>query len=315
MRLRKLGSSSLQVTPLCFGGNVFGWTLDEEQSFEVLDALIDGGINFIDTADVYSTWAPGNTGGESETIIGKWLKRSGKRDKIVLATKLGKEMGGDKKGLSRKYMQQAIEASLRRLQTDYVDLYQSHEDDPSTPIEETLEGFGELIKAGKVRAIGASNYKGERLAEAMRIGREKELPSYCSLQPHYNLYFRAEFEATLEPVCARFGLGVIPYYSLASGFLTGKYRSQNDISKSARGVSVGKMLNERGFKILAALDRAAEKHNATPAQVSLAWLMARPSVTAPIASATSREQLAELIGAASLELDGESMKELNEASA
>lgn len=315
MNKRPLGRSGLQVAPLCFGGNVFGWTVDEPTAFTLLDRFLDSGFNFVDTADVYSRWKPGNAGGESETIIGNWLKRSGKRDKVVIATKLGFEMAPDKKGLSRAYMMQAVEASLARLQTGYFDLYQSHTDDQSTPIDETLEAYRQLIQQGKVRAIGASNYTADRLTQALDISEAKGLPRYESLQPNYNLYNRDEYESALEPICLARTLGVIPYYSLASGFLTGKYRSQADLSKSPRGQGIAKYLNERGFRILNALDQVAEKHKATPAQVALAWLIARPSITAPIASATTSEQLDELMGAVKLKLDDLSIQILNRASA
>jgi aryl-alcohol dehydrogenase-like predicted oxidoreductase len=314
MTKRKLGNSGLQVSPLCFGGNVFGWTVDERRSFELLDAFFDSGFNFIDTANTYSKWVPGNKGGESETIIGKWLKRSGKRRGVIVATKVGSEMGPGKKGLLKAYILSAVEDSLRRLQTDYIDLYQSHTDDLETPLEETLEAYAGLIKEGKVRAIGASNYSAERLSEALNVGKKRGYPRYESLQPLYNLYDRAEYEAKLEPLCEQEGLGVIPYFSLASGFLTGKYRSEKDVAKSARGEIVKKYLNERGFRILDALDRVAKKYNSTPARVSLAWLMARPSITAPIASATNLEQLNDLIEATKLQLDDSSIAELNRAS-
>jgi len=293
------------------GTNVFGWTADQAASFRILDAFVDAGFNFIDTADVYSRWAPGHTGGESETIIGKW----GKRDKLIIATKVGGEMATDKKGLSKSYILRAVEDSLQRLQTDYIDLYQSHYDDPTTPLEETLEAYDQLIKQGKVRAIGASNYTAERLAEALQVSERNGYPRYESLQPLYNLYDRAEYEAELEPLCLDKGLGVIPYFSLASGFLTGKYRSESDLSKSPRGARVKKYMDERGFRILAALDEVAQRHHATPAKVALAWLMARPSVTAPIASATTVDQLRDLIEATRLRLDAASIDQLNRASA
>lgn len=315
MKTRKLGHSGLEVAPLAFGGNVFGWTADEEMSFKLLDAFVDAGLNLIDTADVYSKWAPGNRGGESETIIGKWMKQSGKRDKVVIATKIGMEMAPDKKGLSRQYITRGIEDSLRRLQTDHIDLYQSHKDDPATPIAETLEVYQELIKQGKVRAIGASNYTAERLRESLTVSAERELPRYESLQPEYNLYDRADFEAGLEQLCLKQGIGVISYYSLASGFLTGKYRSEADLSKSPRGARVKNYLNERGYRVLAALDEVAKRHDSTPARVALAWLIARPSITAPIASATSLEQLNELVAATRLELPAESIELLDQASA
>ena len=315
MKKRQLGRSGLQVSPLCFGGNVFGWTADEATSFKLLDGFTDAGLDFIDTADVYSRWVPGHMGGESETIIGKWLKQSGKRDKVIIATKLGMEMAADKKGLSRAYMMRAVEDTLRRLQTDYIDLYQSHSDDAQTPLEETMQAFAELIEQGKVRAIGASNYKADRLAESLEVSRRLGIPRYESLQPFYNLYDRDRYEAELEPLCLKEEIGVISYFSLAKGFLSGKYRSEADLSKSPRGQGVKAYLDERGFRILAALDELAKQHNATPAQVSLAWLIARPSITAPIASATTLEQLDDLIAATKLELDEAAIEKLNEASA
>jgi len=296
------------------GGNVFGWTVDEASAFPILDAFVDSGLNFIDTADIYSTWVPGHTGGESETIIGKWLKVSGKRSKIVLATKVGMQMPAGK-GLKRDYIFRAVEDSLRRLQTDHIDLYQSHEDDPSTPLEETLGAYQELISQGKVRAIGASNYSADRLAESLRVSRENQLPEYQCLQPKYNLYERSEYEAALEPLVVKEGIGVIPYYGLASGFLTGKYRSESDLRKSPRGAGVKKYLNERGFRILAALDEVAKGCGSTPGKVALAWLMARPSITAPIASATSLDQVRDLVDATKLELDEAAIEALDKASA
>ena len=315
MERRKLGNSGLEVSPLAFGGNVFGWTVDELTSFKLLDAFVSSGFNFIDTADVYSKWAPGNKGGESEIILGKWLKRTGNRKKVIIATKVGMEMGPNKKGLSKAYISRAVEDSLRRLQTDYIDLYQAHTDDPETPLEETLEAFAQLIKLGKVRAIGASNYSAQRLSHALQVSEQHGYPSYQNLQPLYNLYDRADYETRLERLCREKGLGVIPYFSLASGFLTGKYRSKDDLSKSPRGQLVKKYLNERGFQILHALDRVAEQLNSTPAIVSLAWLISRPSVTAPIASATNIEQLNGLIEATKLSLDHSQVELLNQASA
>ena len=315
MEKRRLGNSSLEVSPLVLGGNVFGWTVDESTSFKLLDAFVSSGFNCIDTADVYTTWVPGNKGGESETIIGKWLKRRGNRDQIVIATKVGKEMGPGKKGLSKSYIHSAIEASLKRLQTDYIDLYQSHSDDLETPLEETLEAYQELIKEGKVRVIGASNYRADRLSKALQVSREHELPTYQSLQPLYNLYDRSDFEKELEPVCLKEGIGVISYLSLASGFLTGKYRSEKDLSKSPRGAGIKKYLNPRGFRILNALDQVAEQYSSTPSKVALAWLMARPSLTAPIASATNLDQLNDLIESTKLKLDQSSIELLNHASA
>jgi len=314
MKLRKLGNSGLEVSPLAFGGNVFGWTVDEPTSFRLLDAFVAAGFNFIDTADVYSKWAPGNKGGESESILGDWLKRSGKRRQVVIATKVGVEMGPGQKGLSKAYILRAAEESLKRLQTDYIDLYQSHTDDAETPLTETLETYAQLVKQGKVRAIGASNYSAERLREALQVSKQYGFPRYQSLQPNYNLYDRADYETKLEAVCRENGLGVIPYFSLASGFLTGKYRSEADLAASQRGPFVKKYLNERGFRILRALGEVAQEIHSTPAKISLAWLMARPSITAPIASATSLEQLNDLIGATQLQLDRASIERLNNAS-
>ena len=315
MNRRKLGSSGLEISPLVFGGNVFGWTADEPSSFKLLDAFVAAGFNAIDTADVYSKWAPGHLGGESETILGKWLKRSGNRDKVIIATKVGLEMGPGKKGLSRSYILRAAEDSLQRLQTDYIDLYQSHIDDADTAIEETLGAYADLIAQGKVRAIGASNYTADRFAAALEISKKTGLPRYESLQPNYNLYDRADFEAELEPLCLKEGIGVINYYPLASGFLSGKYRSESDVEKRPRARMLKKYVNERGFKILQALDNVAEKYNATPARVALAWLFARPSITAPIVSATSVEQLNDLVASVELKLDRHSIELLNQASA
>jgi aryl-alcohol dehydrogenase-like predicted oxidoreductase len=311
---RKLGNSGLEVAPIVFGGNVFGWTADESTSFQLLDAFIAAGFNAVDTADVYSKWVPGNKGGESETIIGKWLKRTGTRARVIIATKVGAEMGPGKKGLSKKYILAAVEDSLQRLQTDYIDLYQSHVDDPDTPPEETLEAYAQLIQQGKVRTIGASNYTAKRLAEALQISKKKSLPRYESLQPLYNLYDRSDFEAELAPLCLRENIGVIPYFSLASGFLAGKYRSEADLANRPRGSFVKKYLNERGYKILTALDQVAKAHSATQSQVAIAWLLAQPSVTAPIASATNLNQLQELLSAADLKLDPASLEKLNQAS-
>ena len=314
MKKRKLGDSGLEVSPLAFGGNVFGWTADETMSFRLLDAFVAEGFNLIDTADLYARWVQGLEGGESETIIGKWLKRSGKRQSVIIATKVGKEMGPDKKGLSRSYIFQAVEESLRRLQTDYIDLYQSHEDDTQTPLEETLDAFDRLIQDGKVRAIGASNFSAKRLAEALQVSEKYGYPRYQSLQPLFNLYDRADYEKDLEPLCREKGLAVISYFSLASGFLTGKYRSEADLADRARADIVKKYLNERGYRILEALGRVAQQHNVTPAQAALAWLIAQPTITAPIASATNLEQLNQLIQATTLELDPSSMALLNQAS-
>ena len=315
MTKRKLGNSGFDVAPLAFGGNVFGWTVDEPTASRLLDAFVGAGFNLIDTADVYPKWVPGNKGGESETIIGNWLKRSGKRNEVVIATKVGAEMAPGSKGLSKAYILRATEDSLQRLQTDTIDLYQSHVDDPHTPLEETLEAYAQLISQGKVRSIGASNYSAERLNQAVEISKQHTLPRYQSLQPEYNLCNRAEYEAKLEAVCRENNLGVISYFSLASGFLTGKYRSEGDLAKTSRGQFVKKYLNDRGFRILQALDEAAKQHHSTPAKIALAWLVARPSVTAPIASATSLEQLNDLIEATSLQLDHSTLESLNRASA
>ncbi|MGZ3746660.1 MAG: aldo/keto reductase [Pseudobdellovibrionaceae bacterium] len=312
MQKRTLGKTGIEIVPLIFGGNIFGWTVDEATSFKLLDQMVSEGLNCIDTADIYSTWT--GQPGISETIIGRWLKKSGKRNQVVIATKVGSEMGPGKKGLSKKYILSAVDDSLKRLQTDRIDLYQSHLDDESTALEETLSAYDQLLKEGKVRAIGASNYTGSRLTEAMRIAQRKSLPAYQTLQPLYNLYDRADYEKNLESVCKEFGLGVIPYFSLASGFLTGKYRTKEDFGKSPRGGGMGKYLNPRGLRILKALDEVSQKHRGTQAQVSLAWLLSRPSITAPIASATKAEQLSELIGALRLQLDTESLRLLNDAS-
>ncbi|MBD8105605.1 aldo/keto reductase [Erwinia persicina] len=312
---RQLGRSGIQVPVLTFGGNVFGWTIDEQTSFSLLDALVEKGLNFIDTADVYSRWAPGNKGGESEVIIGNWLKKSGKRDQIVLATKVGMDLGDGKTGLAPAYIRQAVDASLKRLQTDYIDLYQAHRDDADTPLQETLAAFDALIKEGKVRAIGASNYADDRLREALKISADNGLARYETLQPEYNLYDRAGYESGLEQVAVEHGLGVINYYSLASGFLSGKYRSKEDAAKSARGQGVvEKYLNDRGLKIVNALVQIADARHASPAQVALAWQIARPSVTAPIVSATSLTQVDELAKAAVLRLKDEDLRLLSEVS-
>lgn len=313
MQRRRIGNSELQVAPLMFGGNVFGWTADEATSFSILDAFVDAGLNFIDTADVYSAWVPGNQGGESETILGKWLRASGKRGQIVLATKVAKHP--QRKGLSAGNIQAAVEDSLRRLQTDYIDVYFSHEDALDTPLAETLGAYQRLIEAGKVRVIGASNYSGARIREALAVSRQHGLPEYQIVQPEYNLYDREAYETDLEPVLQAEHLSAVVYYSLASGFLSGKYRSAADLAKSARGSRVEKYLNERGTRILKALDTVADQHGSTPATVALAWLIARPSVTAPIASATSVAQLESLAASVHLMLTGADMRLLGDASA
>lgn len=315
MKLRPLGNTQLQVSPICFGGNVFAWTADEQASFQLLDRFVQRGANFIDTADVYPKWAAGRTGGESESIIGRWMKARGNRDGIIIATKVGMEMGPDRKGLSSAYIKRAAEDSLRRLQTDYIDLYLAHIDDKETPLEETLRAFSELVAEGKVRAIGASNYTGARLREALALSGTGDLSSYGALQPHYNLYDRHGYEQDLEPVCRQHNIGVMTYFSLASGFLTGKYRSQPDTEGRERGSRVVGYLNERGLRILDALDSVAETHSVKPAAVALAWLMARPSVTSAIASATTLTQLDELLEAVELKLDGASQLHLDHASA
>jgi aryl-alcohol dehydrogenase-like predicted oxidoreductase len=310
----RLGRSDIEVAPLAFGGNVFGWTADQATSFRLLDRFVDAGFNLVDTADVYSRWVPGNKGGDSETIIGNWLAQGGRRDKIVIATKLGMEMGPGAEGLSRGYMMQAVDASLKRLQTDHIDLYQSHRDDETTPIEETLGAYQELIQAGKVRIIGASNYSAERLEAALRLSEAKGLPRYETVQPCYNLYDRAEFEAGLAALCLREQVAVIPYFSLASGFLTGKYRSERDLEGRARAFRTKDMLNPRGFRILAAMDALAAELSVSLAQIALAWLVAK-GIAAPIASATSVEQLDELIGSSQVTLSPEAVQRLDDASA
>lgn len=315
MEKRQLGNTDLYVYPIAFGGNVFGWTIDEKKSFEILNGFTHAGFNFIDTADVYSRWVPGNEGGESEKIIGKWMKDRKNRQEIILTTKVGSDMGNGKKGLKKGYILKAVEDSLRRLQTDYLDLYQTHFDDLETPVEETLEAYDILIKQGKIRWIGASNMSVERLKESLAVSAEKGLPSYETFQPHYNLYEREAFENGLEPVCLGHNLGVITYYSLESGFLTGKYRSKEDLNKSPRGGGMEKYFNERGFRILEALDVVAKEYHTTPAAIALAWLIQRPSVTAPIVSATSLSQLDSIIQAPELDLDANSIALLTANSA
>jgi aryl-alcohol dehydrogenase-like predicted oxidoreductase len=312
MNKKALGNSGLMVSPVCFGGNVFGWTTDEAESFRLLDAFVDAGFNFIDTADSYSRWA--GKGGESETIIGKWMKARNNRNQVIIATKVGMDMGGGKSGLSKKYILAEVEDSLKRLQTDYIDLYQSHRDDLTTPVQETLEAYGQLVKAGKVKYIGASNFTPARLQESLDVASRENLPAYVSLQPHYNLCERGLFEGELEEICVRNNLGVITYYSLAAGFLTGKYRTPSDSKKSVRGGGATKYLNEKGLRILSALDEISAKHNCEPASVALAWLLSRPSVTAPIASATSIPQLQSLLKAATITLSAKEAEMLNAVS-
>ena len=311
MDKRPLGNTGIDVAPLALGGNVFGWTADEKTSFDVLDAFVAGGFTLIDTANSYSRWVEGHHGGESETVIGRWVAKRGRHDDVVIATKVGSDMGLGRKCLRREHIVEQAEASLERLQVERIDLYQSHWDDPDTPLDETLEAYDRLIDQGKVRAIGASNLDARRLAESLAVSRENALPRYETLQPHYNLLVRDEFEGPLQALCVRDGLGVIPYFSLAAGFLTGKYRSEADFAKSARGPGMKKYLNAHGAAVLAALDTVAERQHATLAQVALAWLMAQPGITAPIASATSVAQLGELMGAARLRLDPESLRLLD----
>lgn len=315
MQKRTLGRTDLKIAPLVFGGNVFGWTADEKTSFDLLDRFVDAGLDAIDTADVYSRWAPGNSGGESETTIGNWLKKSGKRDKVVIITKVGSDIGQGRVDLSPAHIEKAVEASLKRLQIDVIDLYLSHWPDPTVPHAETLGAYQRLIEKGKVRHIGASNLDAGQMKAALDAADHHSLPRYEVLQPAYNLYDRSEFDGPLCDLCVARGVGVISYYGLAKGFLSGKYRSKADLGKSTRGSGVAPYLNERGMRILAALDEVSANHAVTPAQVALAWIMARPGVTAPIASATSLEQLESLIGAVSLKLSDADMKRLDSASA
>jgi len=314
MKKQQLGNTDLYIYPIAFGGNVFGWTLDEKKSFEILNGFTEAGFNFIDTADVYSRWAPGNTGGESERIIGKWLKEKKNRHDIILTTKVGSDMGDGKKGLKKAYILKAIEDSLQRLNTDYLDLYQTHFDDVETPVEETLEAYAQLEKDGKIRWIGTSNMAPERIKASLDASAAKGLPRYQTLQPHYNLYAREKYETNYEALALENNLGVITYFSLESGFLTGKYRTKADLDKSPRGGDMDKYFDERGLKILAALDEVSKHHKATPAAVALAWLLHKPSITAPIVSATSTSQLESIILAPNLRLDAEAMQLLDDAS-
>jgi len=315
MQTRELGRSGLKTAPLAFGGNVFGWTADENRSFELLDAFVDAGCNLIDTADVYSRWVPGHTGGESETIIGKWLARSGKRDRVLIATKAGMDMGEGNKGLAPAYLKKAVDLSLKRLGIERIDLYQAHADDATTPLEDTLGAFADLIKAGKVRAIGASNYSAARLSEALAVSARLGLPRFETLQPAYNLADRAGFEGELQALCVAQGVSVIPYYSLASGFLSGKYRTADDTKGKARGGKAAGYLNERGLRILAALDSISARLGTSQTAVAIAWLRDRPTVAAPIASATSVEQLQDLLAGMRLGLDEGAVGVLDAASA
>lgn len=315
MKKRNLGKSSLLVSPLTFGGNVFGWTLDEAHSFRILDQFVDAGFNFIDTADTYSKWVEGNKGGESESILGKWMKRSNNREQVIIGTKLSGEMGAGQKGLSAAYIKTAVEASLTRLKTDYIDLYQAHYDDLDTPQEETLEAFDALVKQGKVRYIGASNLSAERLKSSLDISEKNGLVEYVSLQPLYNLYDRSKFETEYLSLVKEHEIGVIPYYSLASGFLSGKYRSEKDLGQSQRGQGVKKYLNERGIKIIDALNKIGEVHQAKPATIALAWLLHKPGITSPIVSATNEKQMKDLILSAQLSLSSEEVEFLDQESA
>lgn len=315
MQKRRLGRTDLEIAPLVFGGNVFGWTADEKTSFDLLDRFADAGFNTIDTADVYSRWVPGNSGGESEAIIGKWMKSRGNRDKVVVVTKVGSDMGQGKVDLSAGYVARAVEASLKRLQTDVIDLYLSHWPDESTPYEETLGAYQKLISEGKVRHVGASNLDAIQLAAALKVSKDKGLPRYDVLEPEYNLYDRSSYDGALRDLCMAEDIGVITYFSLASGFLSGKYRSEADLAKSARGEGVKKYLDARGLRILAALDAVSVRHAAKPAEVALAWIIARPGVTAPIASATSLPQIDSLVRSVELKLDAADIAELDKASA
>lgn len=314
MKKIKIGETDLQVAPFNLGGNAFGWTLDEKSSFEILDAFVEAGFDFIDTADMYSYWVDGGPGGQSETIMGKWMKARGNRDKVVIATKVGGPTGVNEIDISRKHILESVEKSLQRLQTNYIDLYYTHYDDEKTPIEETLSAYDELIKAGKVRHIAASNLSPDRLRESLEIAKKSGLPRYQAFQPLYNLVERKGYETDYAPVVDEYGLTVFPYSALASGFLTGKYRSEADFSKSPRGQGAGAYLNEQGIKVLGALDQVAEKHGTVPASVALAWLSAQPHIGGPIASATSKAQLQQLLAATALKLDGADLELLDTAS-
>ena len=315
MEKRTLGGTDIQIAPLVFGGNVFGWTADEPTSFRLLDAFTDAGFNGIDTSDNYTAWIPGNTGGDSERVIGKWLKQTGKRDKVVIATKVGGKFSEEKKGLKKAYILQSIEDSLTRLQTDHIDLYQTHYDDLETPIEETLEAYAEIVRSGKVRAIGTSNMTPERIIESINISKQKGFPAYQSLQPEYNLLEREKYETQYAPVAKEHHMGVIPFFALASGFLTGKYRSEKDLEGSSRTKYVARYLNEKGFKILNALDEVAAQYNSKPGTIAIAWVMAQPGITAPIASASNMGQFDDLVAAASIKLDAKALALLNAVSA
>jgi aryl-alcohol dehydrogenase-like predicted oxidoreductase len=314
MQKRRLGRTELHIAPLVLGGNVFGWTADAKTSFAILDRFVEAGLNAIDTADVYSAWAPGNKGGESEAIIGDWMKSRGNRHGLIVITKVGASMGPGKQGLSARYIAEAVDASLKRLQTDFIDLYFSHVPDAETPIEETLGAFRDLEQQGKIRAFGASNVDAGQLRASLDAAKAKGLPRYDVLQPEYNLYDRGSFEGALRDLCIAEDVGVITYFSLAKGFLSGKYRSEADLSQSPRGGGVKAYLNARGARILGALDAVAEGLAAKPTEVALAWLIERPGVAAPIASATTLAQVESLIKAASLRLDAADFSALDAAS-
>jgi len=314
MKKVKIGNTDLEVAPINLGGNVFGWTLDEKESFKILDAFTAGEFNFIDTADMYSYWVDGGEGGQSETILGKWMKTRNNRKDIVLATKVGGETGTHPVDTSKKHILEAVDKSLKRLQTDYIDLYYTHFDDEKTPVEETLEAYDEIIKAGKVRYIAASNISPKRLEESFAASEKYGLPKYQALQPHYNLVERENYESKYAPLADKYNLSIFTYWSLASGFLTGKYRSKDDLSKSVRGGSVEKYLDEKGLAVLSALDKVSDKHNTTQATVSLAWLLAQPHIGAPIASATKESHLKTMFDAPKLQLDSEDLELLNSAS-
>lgn len=313
MKKVKIANTDLEIAPINFGGNVFGWTLDEKQSFEILDAFVDGGFNFIDTANTYSWWV-NDVGGQSETIIGNWMKARGNRDKLVIATKIGSETKVHPKDISKKQILKCADESLKRLQVDYIDLYYTHFDDDKTPVEETLSAYDELVKGGKVRYIAASNVSPERLIESFDVAEKNSFPKYVALQPHYNLVERTNYESKYLPLVEKYGLSVFPYWSLASGFLTGKYRSEADLGKSVRGAGAKQYLNEKGLGVLSALDQVAKKHGSQPATVSLAWLLAQPHLLAPIVSATSKSQLETLFAAPELKLDAEDLALLDQAS-
>lgn len=315
MKKIHIGTTDLEVAPINLGGNVFGWTLDEQESFKILDAFTDRGFNFIDTADMYSYWVNNDAGGQSETILGKWMNQRKNREDIILATKVGGETGTHPVDTSKKHILEAVDKSLARLKTDYIDLYYTHFDDEKTPVEETLQAYDELIKAGKVRYIAASNLSPARLEESLKVSKAKGLPTYQALQPHYNLLERENYETKYAGLAEKYGLTVFPYWSLASGFLTGKYRSEADLSKSVRGESVKKYLDEKGYKILNALDEVSQKHNTTQATISLAWLLAQPNLGAPVASATKEKHLETLFAAPEIQLSAEDLQLLNDASA